>query len=30
LAAGSFEEARDAFEDAVQLLGRAGLPFEAA
>jgi DNA-binding CsgD family transcriptional regulator len=30
LAAGSLVEAREAFEDAVQLLGRAGLPFEAA
>jgi LuxR family transcriptional regulator, maltose regulon positive regulatory protein len=29
-AAGSHEEAREAFEDAAQLLGRAGLPFEAA
>jgi LuxR family maltose regulon positive regulatory protein len=29
-AAGSFEDAREALEDAVQLLGRAGLPFEAA
>jgi DNA-binding CsgD family transcriptional regulator len=29
-AAGSFEVAREAFEDAVALLGRAGLPFEAA
>jgi DNA-binding CsgD family transcriptional regulator len=27
---GAFDEAREAFEDAVQLLGRAGLPFEAA
>ncbi|HEY7208014.1 MAG TPA: LuxR C-terminal-related transcriptional regulator [Gaiellaceae bacterium] len=29
-ASGRPEEAREAFEDAVQLLGRAGLPFEAA
>lgn len=29
-AAGGFEDAREAFEDAVQLLGQAGLPFEAA
>jgi len=29
-AAGESEEAREAFEDAVQLLGRAQLPFEAA
>jgi LuxR family maltose regulon positive regulatory protein len=29
-AAGDLERAREAFEDAVQLLGRAGLPFEAA
>ena len=29
-AAGAHEEARVAFEDAAQLLGRAGLPFEAA
>jgi LuxR family transcriptional regulator, maltose regulon positive regulatory protein len=29
-AAGSFDAAREAFEDAVELLGRAGLPFEAA
>jgi DNA-binding CsgD family transcriptional regulator len=28
-AAGGFDEAREAFEDAVQLLGSAGLPFEA-
>ncbi|HXY17479.1 MAG TPA: LuxR C-terminal-related transcriptional regulator, partial [Gaiellaceae bacterium] len=28
--AGSLEQAREAFEDAAQLLGRAGLPFEAA
>jgi DNA-binding NarL/FixJ family response regulator len=28
--AGELEEAREAFEDAVQLLGRAQLPFEAA
>ena len=30
LAAGNLEDAREAFEDAVALLGRAGLPFEAA
>jgi DNA-binding NarL/FixJ family response regulator len=29
-AAGRLEEAREAFDDAVQLLGRARLPFEAA
>ena len=29
-AAGGFEEAREAFEDAAQLLGRAQLPFESA
>ncbi|HEY7693316.1 MAG TPA: LuxR C-terminal-related transcriptional regulator [Gaiellaceae bacterium] len=29
-AAGGLEEAREAFEDAARLLGRAGLPFEAA
>ena len=29
-AAGELEQAREAFEDAVQLLGRAQLPFEAA
>jgi DNA-binding CsgD family transcriptional regulator len=29
-AAAAFEDAREAFEDAAQLLGRAGLPFEAA
>jgi DNA-binding CsgD family transcriptional regulator len=29
-AVGRLDEARDAFEDAVQLLGEAGLPFEAA
>jgi LuxR family maltose regulon positive regulatory protein len=28
-AAGNVDEAREAFEDAVQLLGKAGLPFEA-
>jgi DNA-binding NarL/FixJ family response regulator len=29
-AAGSADEARQAFEDALELLGRAGLPFEEA
>jgi DNA-binding NarL/FixJ family response regulator len=29
-AVGNFDAAREAFEDAVALLGRAGLPFEAA
>jgi DNA-binding CsgD family transcriptional regulator len=29
-ASARFEDAREAFEDAVQLLGRGGLPFEAA
>jgi LuxR family maltose regulon positive regulatory protein len=29
-AAGSFDAAREAFDDAVELLGRTGLPFEAA
>ena len=29
-AAGTFDDAREAFEDALELLGRAGLPFEAA
>ena len=29
-AAGELDDAREAFDDAVQLLGRAGLPFEAA
>jgi DNA-binding CsgD family transcriptional regulator len=30
LCAGALEEAREAFEDAVELLGRAGLPYESA